>query len=115
MNFNERLKEFRLLRGLTQKQVAESLGIVLSTYSNYELGRREPNVRNLVCLSHILNVPLDVLLETEFMPDAPRARNGYSDADLKQCLWGDQGVTQDMIDLVREYAQFLAEKNNRKE
>ncbi|MBQ1483680.1 MAG: helix-turn-helix transcriptional regulator [Eubacterium sp.] len=111
MKFNDRLKTFRHERGLTQKQMAKELGIVLSTYSNYELGRREPNIQNLRGISHILEVPLDVLLETDFMPTAPRARQEYSDLDLQRCPWGDAaGVSQEMIDQVREYAKFIAEK-----
>lgn len=111
MTFSERLKNFRRERGLTQKQMAKELGVVLSTYSNYELGRREPNLQSLRGISHILEVPLDVLLETDFMLDAPRGRQVYSDLDLRRCLWGDTaGISQEMIDQVREYAKFISGK-----
>ncbi len=44
-NFNDNLKEARLRSGLSQKEVAENIGVAKSTYSLYESGNREPNVK----------------------------------------------------------------------
>ena len=46
-NFNDNLKEARLRSGLSQKEVAENIGVAKSTYSLYESGNREPNVNTI--------------------------------------------------------------------
>ena len=46
--FIENLKSAREGRGLTQKQVAEALGISDRTYSKWETGETEPGIE-LLC------------------------------------------------------------------
>ena len=48
----------------TQQDIADILGIDASAYSNYETGKREPNVAKLKEIAKILNVSVDFLLET---------------------------------------------------
>ncbi len=60
--FNKKLKSIRQDRGLTQKQIANKLGISMRAYQHYEAGTREPNIETLIQLSSILNVSLDDLL-----------------------------------------------------
>ena len=45
--FNENLKEARERRSMTQKEVADIIGVAKSTYSLYESGNREPNVQTI--------------------------------------------------------------------
>ena len=45
--FALRLKRLRTERGLTQKQVAMQLAVKVSTYANWEQGRREPSIYDL--------------------------------------------------------------------
>ena len=56
------LKSIRRSCGLTQKQVAEALGVVESCYANWEQGRTEPNVEMLRKLGEIFQVGLDELI-----------------------------------------------------
>lgn len=60
--FYENLKYIRKDMGLTQKQVAEKLGVVESCYANWEQGRTEPSISMLRNLSIILNVSIDDLI-----------------------------------------------------
>ena len=60
--FQERLRETRLSCGLTQRQLAESLGISQPSYIRYENGSSEPTLENLAKLSDILDVSVDYLL-----------------------------------------------------
>lgn len=63
--FAEGLKKERLYKGLTQRQMAENLGISLRTYQGYEsLGKasRNPNFETLVKIAKILAVSTDELL-----------------------------------------------------
>ena len=62
MNFNQRLKQSRQSVNLTQKQVAEHLGMTPNAYQKYELGTLEPNLSKLVQLSNLFHVSIDYLL-----------------------------------------------------
>lgn len=62
MKFNERLKELRLEQGLTLKQVADSLQLTVSAYSNYEQGIREPSIEVVKKICVFFNVSSDYLL-----------------------------------------------------
>ena len=61
-HFNENLREARLAAGLSQKEVAEAIGVAKSTYSLYESGGREPDVEKIKKLAGILGVSGDTLL-----------------------------------------------------
>ena len=55
-SFKNRLKRIRWDKQLSQKQVAEMLGIPVSTYANWEQGRTQPSVediRNIISLFDI--------------------------------------------------------------
>ena len=60
--FCNNLKMVRKSSGLTQKQIAEKLGVVESCYANWEQGRTEPSIASLRILCKIFNVSLDELI-----------------------------------------------------
>lgn len=62
MKFHQKLREARKTSNITQKNIADKLGISVRAYQHYEGGTREPNIETLVQLSVILNVSLDDLL-----------------------------------------------------
>lgn len=62
MEFKDVLKEIRLERNLTQKQLAEMTGFSLSTINKWENGKKSPNMFSIKILSEILNVSSDYLL-----------------------------------------------------
>ena len=64
--FCENLKYFRKDVGLTQKQVAEKLGVVESCYANWEQGRTESPIAMLRKLSKIFKVSIDELINNSF-------------------------------------------------
>ena len=57
-----RLKELREERGLTQKQIAEKLGLNSVTYLRYEKSQREPNLSVLADISIYYGVSIDYLI-----------------------------------------------------
>lgn len=59
--FGERLRKFRLQRGLTQRQVAELAGCDTILISRYERGSGLPNLDTLVALAGALQVSTDEL------------------------------------------------------
>ncbi len=60
--FSTKLKEVRLYNNITQKQLADFLGISERSYQNYEYGNREPSFDVTVKLANHLNVSIDYLL-----------------------------------------------------
>ena len=68
-NFNDNLRNARLKKGYSQKEVAEKIGVAKSTYSLYESGNREPNVQTIKKLADLLSVSTDDLLGIEYEPD----------------------------------------------
>ena len=70
MDFPSNLKHFRQMNALTQKQMADCLGMSERGYRNYEIGQREPNLSDLVKIADLLNVSLDALIGRDF-PKSP--------------------------------------------
>jgi len=62
MEFSERLKELRKQAKLTQVELAGKLGIVQSSYADWERGKKKPTQDNLVKIAQVLNVSVDYLV-----------------------------------------------------
>jgi len=62
MEFSERLKELRKQAHLTQVELASKLGIVQSSYADWERGKKKPTQDNLVKIAQVLNVSIDYLV-----------------------------------------------------
>ena len=54
-----KIKEFRLLRSLTQKELASKIGMGDTTIVNYEKGIRSPKKNTLFKIAEILDIPID--------------------------------------------------------
>ncbi len=65
VNFGDKLKALRIERKLTQKQLADQVGVTISTISSYESGSRYPSYDILISLSRIFHVSTDYLLGLE--------------------------------------------------
>ena len=61
--FGKRLSVLRVEREFTQKQMAEKLQVSVSTYANWEQGRREPDIEHLIMLAEILEIDMNSLFE----------------------------------------------------
>lgn len=66
--FGERLLELRRAVGLTQKQVADELGIHSVTYLHYEKDQREPPLDTVMRIAAFYDVTTDYLLGVEQSP-----------------------------------------------
>ncbi len=62
MKFNEKLRELRTEKKLTQKQIAKLLGISTTCYGGYEQGYREPDFKTLVKICKLFEVSADYML-----------------------------------------------------
>lgn len=66
MTFHDRLKHYRNQNELTQKFVAETIGVSLRGYQQYEQGKYEPNIEKLVKLADLFNISVDELIGHNF-------------------------------------------------
>lgn len=57
-----KIKEYRILKGYTQSEIANVLNINQSSYSNKELGRRDFTVEEIKLLKELFEVTYDELL-----------------------------------------------------
>lgn len=76
MSFHQRLRELRLNKNLNQGHVAKALGYGYSAISNYESGRNEPSIKDLILLAKFFNVSVDYLIgatdiQRNFEDDSP--------------------------------------------
>ena len=63
MAFEANVKLLRERRGLTQAEVAESLGVTQAVVAQYELGARVPNIKTAVTLAKLLGTTCEELVE----------------------------------------------------
>ena len=100
--FNENLKAARLRKGLSQKDVAEKIGVAKSTYSLYESGNREPNVETIKKIVDFLNVSADTLLGLDNNPTTIAAHFDGNE------------YTKEQLDRIKEFADFIKSGNSNK-
>ena len=60
--FHRRMRELRQDRDLTQKQIADILGVAQTTYSQYELDKRPMPIEYLIALCKFYEVSSDYML-----------------------------------------------------
>ncbi len=65
MNFGEKLKALRTGLKLSQRELAERLGVAKSIVSYYESGDRYPSYDILVKMAHLFHVTTDYLLDVD--------------------------------------------------
>ena len=94
MNMGDKLKSLRLEKKLTQKQIAERIGLAISAVSSYESGTRYPSYDVLVKLARIFHVSTDYLLGMS------NARN----IDVT-------GLDDDEIALISQLVEMLRQKH----
>ena len=63
--FCQNIRSARNFCGLTQKEVANKLGVVESCYANWEQGRTEPSIEMLRKLGEIFQVSIDELINND--------------------------------------------------
>ncbi len=62
VDMGDKLRSLRMEKKLTQKQVAERIGLAISAVSSYESNNRYPSYEVLLKLARIFHVSTDYLL-----------------------------------------------------
>ncbi len=81
-----KIKELREERGIKQKDLADYLGISAGNLCEWEKGRIEPSIENLLKLCNFFNVSLDCLVGKESYLDddvSPVATAGLNDKEAE--------------------------------
>lgn len=105
MEFSERLKELRKQAHLTQVELASKLGIVQSSYADWERGKKKPTQDNLVKIAQILNVSVDYLVGN--------SEEKADELDNIELLFrmNSKGLTDEEKDIFRkELIEFMEER-----
>ena len=87
-NLHFKLKELRKNRKITQQTVADRFGVTRGTVSNWELGRREPDLQTLEKLAAFYGVSLDYFskkpTKDEFLEFLARANSLFANKEVTQ-------------------------------
>ena len=126
MNFSEKIRNARLAKGLSQKDLAQATGISLRTIQNYELGVRLPKSRDTYAkLAEVLGIHEEVLLDQN-ASFVIRANEQYGSRAARQAwdmvadmgsMWAGGEMDEEDMDAIMQALQeayWDAKKNNRK-
>lgn len=98
----ERIRGLRMLRGLTQEEVAEAIGCHESAVSRWESASRMPPCADVLALAELFGVSVDELLGRRDQPT--RRDSALLDKALLDQL-GAAGDTQEFDELVSKLGQ----------
>ena len=76
-----KLLELRKQHNKSQQEIAELLEMRQNNYSKYELGKTEPNIKNLIKLADYYNVSIDYLIGRQWHNDI-----GYLTPQQVECV-----------------------------
>ncbi|BAK46457.1 hypothetical protein CXIVA_04900 [Clostridium sp. SY8519] len=88
----DNLVMLRKLKGYSQEQIAEKIGISRQAYAKWENGMTVPDIEKAALLAHVYGITLDSLTKSEnvdgvgILPPAPKGKNIWGVAVL-----GDRG------------------------
>ncbi len=101
--FQERLKNLRLEKNLTQKQVAQRLNISQQAYGQWETGKLNPKKETIQMFANFFNVSIDYLL----------GNTDNKDEEMQILLRGTlEGLTdEEKKQFEIEFKEFLKERD----
>lgn len=65
MKFQERIKELRIQKGISQMELSKATGISQSAIAKWELGKTEPTATAIITLAQFFDETTDYLLGVE--------------------------------------------------
>ena len=86
MSVGERIKKFRLGKGLTLRDLSKRIDISISFLSDIENGRSNPSLERLKDIAAALNTPISVLLGEENINRCKKGYNSTLDEEITQII-----------------------------
>lgn len=106
--FGEKIRSSRKSAGLTQRQLAEMIGVSNTSISNWEKDLSRPDADLIQKLCAVLHLQPNDFYGAE---EPTAARQAVSDEDIKFALFGGSGeITDAMYDEVKRFAAFLKQR-----
>jgi len=105
-----RLKELRLQKGFTQRQIADYIGCLPSVYSRYENGDREPSIEVLILLSRFLGVTIDYLVGNE-VADSSNELTSYEISLINAAREADDRAREDALNMLLSHKVSRKKEN----
>lgn len=96
------IKDIRIRRGLTQAEVADSLGVSSVVYSRYETGTRQPSIDLLIQMADIFDVSVDYLVGRKDIEDSTLSE--YEIELLTASREADTRAREDALELLLTHA-----------
>ncbi len=111
--FGEKIKQLRMEKGLSQYQVADSLGFSRGKYANYEQGKREPDFLNLIKIAEFFDVSIDEILGRDY-------RKEILDLDIERLIkvrlfLDNKEISDSELIKIVEYLRFIRSTTGNKE
>lgn len=94
MSFSEKLHELRVSRNISQKELAESLGVAQSSINYWEKGQRDPSITMVKKLADYFGISVDDFLSDE-------------KTDTIAAHFDGEEFTAEEIKKIKEYAELL--------
>ncbi len=110
MTLGSKLKQLRKDRGLYQKDVAERLGIALTTLSGYECDARKPDQNTLKALCELYGVTSDYLLDVESSVDT--LEEAFPEG-VRMLRRANNEMSEEQKQKLVKYMQFILEQENK--
>ena len=109
--FGDIIRNARKSMGLTQRQLADRIGVSNTSISNWEKGLSRPDADLIQKLCGVLHLQPNDFYGTGEEKKDPGSRPAVSDEDIKFALFGGDGeITDAMYDEVKRFAAFLKQR-----
>ncbi len=108
MGLQEKIKELRLNRGISQKKLAYAIGVAQSSINYWEKGQRTPSVSAAQKLADYFNITMDELYDIDNIEDIPKSPH-----TLAAHFDGDE-YTEEELEEIKQFAEFVKSKRKDK-
>ncbi len=112
MKINEKIKELREEKNLSQYKISSLLEIQRYTYANWEQGRSEPSSEQLIKLADFFNVSIDYLVgrEDDYVKPQVESTLSYREQKLLRAF---SQLDDDEKDKIIEDCEYFANKHTK--
>ncbi|MEI3337600.1 MAG: helix-turn-helix transcriptional regulator [Clostridium sp.] len=110
---NKRIRELRIEKELTQEDIAKMLNKSTNNISQYETGKRQPDINTIIKIAEYFNVSIDYLMgrtETRELADDFIKKNLKLTDDEKKILSQYRNLNKEGEKQAKEYLEYLAQK-----
>ena len=112
-----RLRQLRVQKKLTQKDVAKYINKTVQAYSLYEIGQREPDFETLKMLSRLFEVSVDYIIgntPNEITETAPKEINKDLSSDIQEIIDKLSGANHEDLKNIAMYTDYVLEQRAKK-